>query len=339
MKKLVFLLTFLAISVSGYGVYHYFEKFHRGRNPAAPRPELIIYTHSSFMSAYGPGPELAREFEKICLCNVRYVDAGGSQLLLEKLRLPQTVADVVLGLDQLSLKAAAQQIKWRDLKPQERNWHEVFAKNHYKFFLPYDWSPMTFLFRKGEVQNSSDLKQFLASLPEKSLSLQDPELSTPGKQLMFWSLSVPEAFSDMKSKVHSFAPDWSAAYGLFKKNQSKAVFTYLTSLVYHLDEEKDDSYEVAVFDQGHPVQIEYAAVPDTCRSCALAERFVEFLTEESSQKTLMNKNFMLPIVKGVEQGTSFAKLPELKLLPPDQLDTFVDQQEDLLKAWTLKFGQ
>lgn len=334
MKKFVFILVFLTVMASGYGVFIYFKKFNRASNPNEIRPELIIFTSSSFMGPYGPGQELAKRFESICLCDIKLVDAGGHQLMMQKLQLPSAVVDVVVGLDQIHLKQAASEIQWRSLRPLERNWDPIYKNNHYKYFSPYDWSPMTFIYRPKDIKNSStDLKGFFNGLPDKSIVLPDPDLSTPGLQLVFWNFLNSEGFNHLSKKVQSFAPDWSAAYGLFKRGRSKVAFTYLTSLVYHWDEEKDFSYDVANFSGGHPVQIEYAAVPNICRSCGLAERFVEFLSETESQKLIMNKNFMLPVVAGLTEGTSFSKLPKLKVLSADQLDAFVDEKNSLVKKF------
>ena len=148
LKTIIFSVVFLCVLASGYGVYKYFDTYNRARNPDAPRPEVIVFASSSFIGPYGPGPQLEAEFEKICLCDVILKDPGGTELLFQKLQLAGAVVDVVVGLDQLSLKRAAQIVNWRPLKPTNRPWGQIFLENKYATFLPYDWSPMTFIFKK-----------------------------------------------------------------------------------------------------------------------------------------------------------------------------------------------
>jgi thiamine transport system substrate-binding protein len=334
MKKTILFLTILVVGAAGFGVYTIFRQFHPASNKMAHRPDVIVYASSSFIGPYGPGPWLETEFEKTCHCDIKLIDAGGTEILLQKLLMPNAVVDVVIGLDQVTLKRAALQTKWRRLKAPAREWSVLFKKNYYSTFLPYDWSPMTFIYKEGKgVRPASKLSAFIKALPERSVILQDPNLSSPGLQFVRWRQALPDAFANLKSKVQRFTPDWSAAYGLFQKGQALVTFTYLTSLVYHWDEEKDFSYRVGQFDEGHVTTIEYAGVPEICISCGLGESFVEFLTAPESQKTIMAKNFMLPVIENVTEGTSFAKLPQLHLLPNDNLDAFVDQQQSIVSEF------
>ena len=68
---------------------------------AEEKSELVIYTYESFVSEWGPGPQIAANFEKECGCTVRFVGAGDGAALLGRLRLEgeRTPADIVLGLD------------------------------------------------------------------------------------------------------------------------------------------------------------------------------------------------------------------------------------------------
>jgi thiamine transport system substrate-binding protein len=143
-----------------------------------------------------------------------------------------------------------------------------------------------------------------------------------------------DLIQQLKPKVHSYSPDWSAAYGLFRRGLAPYTFSYLTSLVYHWQEENDFTYEAVAITEGHPVQIEYAGVPDTCLSCGIGQSFVGFLTEPAIQKIIMEKNFMLPVVRGIaEKAPYFQDLPHLKLLPPDGMEQFVDGKATLLQDW------
>jgi thiamine transport system substrate-binding protein len=133
--------------------------------------------------------------------------------------------------------------------------------------------------------------------------------------------------------VHSVHPDWSSAYGFFRKGNVEGTLSYLTSLAYHMEQGEGDKYKALIFEEPHPAQIEYAGVPNSCLSCGLGERFVDFLSSDFAQKTLMEKNYMLPMVKGISEGTVFAKLPAVKILTSRKMDLFVDAKANLLVQW------
>ncbi|MCB0422411.1 MAG: thiamine ABC transporter substrate-binding protein, partial [Bdellovibrionales bacterium] len=192
------------------------------------------------MGIYGPGPKLKENFEKICDCTVEFVNAGDSALLLQKIKiLEKTKIDFVIGFDQLSLKEAEGEISWQPLLLDHPNWAPEIPKVESEFFAPYDWSPLTFIYRKQEVSPQSSFFDFLKkSELTKGISLQDPRLSTPGQQFLLWAEylkrgSAEEFWSLMKPLVHSYSSSWSNSYGLFQRKKAKVTFSYLTSPIYH----------------------------------------------------------------------------------------------------------
>src|SRR5687767_15989506 len=68
---------------------------------SADEPTLTIYTYSSFVAEWGPGPALQKEFEASCGCKVDWVALEDGAALLSRLKLEGegTDADVVLGID------------------------------------------------------------------------------------------------------------------------------------------------------------------------------------------------------------------------------------------------
>lgn len=79
--------------------------------------------------------------------------------------------------------------------------------------------------------------------------------------------------------------------------------------------EQDHNYAALELEEGHPVQVEYAGIPKGCQNCEMAQEFLSFLVEPSSQALIAEKNFMLPAVKSVSIPSSFRNLPSLKVLP------------------------
>ena len=69
---------------------------------AADLPVLTVYTYNSFISDWGPGPQVKKAFEAGCACHLDFVGVEDGVVLLSRLRLegPASKADVVLGRHQ-----------------------------------------------------------------------------------------------------------------------------------------------------------------------------------------------------------------------------------------------
>ena len=300
--------------------------------PADSHASLRVMTYSSFMSAWGPGPEIAKRFHELTGISIEFQDAGDAGLILEKLKL--FPVDAVLGLDRLALAQARERTEWNDLptleKPSDWDTDE---------FAAIDYAPLAFVYRKGEVQPPTSLQDLLDSRFAGSVALEDPRTSTPGLQFFFWVLDEMgeqqgfEYLKQLKKSVHSVSPSWSTAYGLFKQKQAKLVFSYLTSPVYHLIEDKSDSYAAAVFNEGHALQVEFAGIPANCARCTDAETFLQFLRKPDTQALIMKKNFMLPIAKDVTAGTPFANLPLVTVHELKSADELLSRRDELFEKW------
>lgn len=339
---LVLAIFFATALVFGYVTYKRYGKLAENREERAAAAELIVWTYSSFMDSYGPAAELKKEFEKTCLCTIKYVDAGGSPMAIEKLRLdPKRRVDVLLGIDLLQMAKLMKSVRVQDLDRPSIDWDPQIIKYVYPRAVPYSWSPMGLIYRKNESQPVDSWTEALQKLPAKSIAVQDPTLSAPGLSFLFWisSLNPFEKFKDqllsVNTMIQSYSPSWSAAYGLFKAKQTKMAFSYLTSLVYHWQHDKDYNFQFMSFKEGHPIQVEYAAVPDACWNCNVAKNFVSFLTTPFAQKILAEKNFMLPVNYKVreELNESFKNLPQVKLVDIQQLNPFLENEENILRIW------
>lgn len=345
MKKPLFaLLLIAAVAAAGFGLYHTFTTFNRSANKDGLKPKVVIYTYSSFLDSFGPGPMIKSIFEKECLCTVEFVDVGSGSLLIERLKMvPDQQVDLVIGLDQLNLKRAVENVPWKVIKAVPQDWEDIAKASTYPMFIPLDYAPMTFVYRDGEAPaQAKSFDEWTKAVPRKSIALQEPSLSSPGLEFLYWmfSLAKQDAKGDLTARIaslapsiHSVSPEWSGSYSLFQSGSAKAVFTYVTSLVYHEVEQKKTNFRAASFSEGHPVQIEYVGIPEQCISCGLAEAFVNILMRPDVQKIIMEKNYMLPVVKGVSKGTPFEALPQLKMLPSTDMDQFSDQQKTLLETW------
>ena len=165
---------------------------------AEEKPELVIYTYESFVSEWGPGPQIAANFEEICGCTVRFVGAGDGAALLGRLRLEgkRSPADIVLGLDtNLTAEAKATglfaphgiaapaldlPIPWDD-----------------DTFLPYDWGYFAFVYDRTKMPDPpKSFEDLIAS--KASIVIHDPRSSTPGLGLLMW---VKDAYGDRAPEI------------------------------------------------------------------------------------------------------------------------------------------
>lgn len=317
-----------------------------------PKPDkrqvVRVMTYGSFMLPSGPGPLLKKEFETLCDCIIEYVDGGDSALFLEKLiQFPERKVDLVLGLSVAHTFKARTEFSWRNMQwPEGVEWNkgipppERFKVNGMAKMLPFSWAPMTFIYRKGEIEPPKSWSDLSKSVYADSLSVPDPRYAVSGIHLVTWvfSGSQREELSQerMKALSHSLmsiAPSWSASYGMFRKKSAKLTFSYGTSPVYHWQEEKDFSYQPAVFKEGHPVEVEWAAIPKDCDACLKAEEFVHYLLRPSSQKILMERNYMFPVVAGVVGDSLFSQLPKLPLMDFEQMRVFIRHKDNLPQAF------
>ena len=306
-------------------------------------PRLKVMVYSSFLSPYGPAVELQKKFESQCQCHLRWMKVEDSTLMVQRLELREDGlgVDVVFGLDQMTL--FSEKNMWKDFSFPQQEFNEIGSQWVQKVFqkkktgaVPIAWAPLTFISRKSESQVTG-LQDLLHSRWEKQISLPHPRSSTLGLQFYFWLWFVFEEnlydfLKSFKSQVYTFSHSWSGSYGLFQKEVVDLTFSYQTSLVYHFVEESKN-YSGIHFSEGHPYQVEFAVIPQTCRECELSQKFIRFLLQRDVQKILMEKNYMLPIVKNVEVGTPFEKLPKLNLISYKKMDAFLNQKKNFLQKF------
>lgn len=307
------------------------------------QPVLRVFGYASFTGQWGPGPSLKAQFEKDCGCQVQYIEGSDSGILLQRLKLEgeSLGADLVIGLDQFDLQKALAEQKWREFNISGLDaYDEVKPALQNNYFVPFDWGVIAFVVRKNEIAKPpQSLDELLIPELKRKISLQDPRTSSPGLQFLYWVIRAKgeeEGFKfiqKMMEQVHSFSPSWSTAYGLFTKKQSKATLSYVTSPIYHQVEEKNNDFVALEFKEGHPIQFEFVGIPASCRNCELAEKFVNLMLSDEGQKTIMQKNFMFPIVKNVKEGTPFAEIPQFKTLNDFQIPS-AQEVERLLKKWS-----
>jgi thiamine transport system substrate-binding protein len=315
------------------------------------RTTIKVYASGSFISNWGPGPELKKVFEANTGLKITYIEMADPGVTLQKIAIApeESGGDVVLGLDQFDIVRVSDKVLWKDISALNSNiqssslkYDEFQKATQSKNFIPYDWSAIAFVKRTETKNNPTTLRDLLNSELKSKVAFQDPRTSSPGLQFLLWvanSMSEEEAIQflkDISVHAHSFSPSWSTAYGLFKNKNVDYVLSYVTSPVYHLVEERDGNYQAMAFKEGLPLQIEFAGILSSCKNCDSANKFISFIQTKEAQKIIMNKNYMLPVDKSVVEGTAFDtlnvyKLIDFKLYTKEEINKWLRIWSDIRK--------
>jgi thiamine transport system substrate-binding protein len=301
---------------------------------AQEKPELVIYTYESFVSEWGPGPSIAKAFEAVCGCTLRFVGAGDGAALLGRLRLEgaRTPADIVLGLDtNLTAEAKATGLfAPHGLAAPELDLPIAWDD---EVFLPYDWGYFAFVHDKSEMpEPPGSFEELIAS--EASIVILDPRSSTPGLGLVMWVKAAygeraPEIWEGLAPRVVTVAPGWDEGYGLFLNGEVDMALAYTTSPAYHLIAEGDDGKAAAVFEEGHYMQVEVAGMTAASDQPELAREFLAFMLTDGFQAVIPTTNWMYPArtpAEGLPEGYDTLAVPEKPLLfPPEEAEAMRDE--------------
>ena len=268
---------------------------------ASAAETLTIYTYESFTSEWGPGPKVKEAFEKTCTCKVDYVSLPDGVALLTRLKMEgsATKADIVLGLDTNLIEEA----KATNLFAEhgiDTSAVKVPGGFSDPVFVPYDYGHFAVIYDTQVIKNPpKSLKELVEGDASQKIVLEDPRTSTPGLGFLFWMRAVygdqtPEAWKTLQKRILTVTPGWSEAYGLFTRGEAPMVLSYVTSPAYHMISEKNDRYQAAEFSEGHPIQIEVAAMTKTGDQ-ELARNFLEFMISPAFQDIIPENNWMLPV--------------------------------------------
>ncbi|MHC0052242.1 thiamine ABC transporter substrate binding subunit [Actibacterium sp. D379-3] len=313
----------------------------------ADTPVLTVYTYDSFISEWGPGPQVEAAFEATCGCDLQFVGAGDGAALLGRLRLEgkRTDADVVLGLD-TNLTAAALHTGLfapHGLTPPALSLPVAWADDT---FLPYDWGYFAFVYDKTKLPGPPASFEDLIAAPEAlKIVIQDPRSSTPGLGLLMWVKAAygdraPEIWKGLAPHILTVTKGWSEAYGLFVDGEADMVLSYTTSPAYHLIAEADDTKAAAPFAEGHYMQIEVAGRVAGSDQPELADAFLRFMLSDAFQSVIPTTNWMYPAV------TPAAGLPD-GFTPPIQpgqalifsADQAAELRDGALEEWRAALSQ
>jgi len=280
-------------------------------NTLAAKPILTVYTYDSFISDWGPGPQVKKAFEKQCDCTLKLVGLEDGVSLLTRLKLEggNTQADIVLGIDtNLTSEARATGL----FKPHNLTMNDTSLPHAWndEYFLPYDYGYFAFVYNRELLKNPpSSLKELVEDPDAPEILIQDPRTSTPGLGLLLWIKKIygseaDKAWAKLSPRIVTVSKGWSEAYGLFLKGEAPMVLSYTTSPAYHIITEKDERFAAARFSEGHYQQIEVAGLIKTSKQKELAHEFLVFMQSAKFQTIIPTTNWMYPA------ALEASKLPE-----------------------------
>lgn len=287
---------------------------------AAQAETLRVYTYESFVSEWGPGPEIEKRFEAQCNCDLEFVGLQDGVALLNRLKLEgaQSDADVILGIDD-ALVAEAEKTGLFAPHGLDLGGLDLPVDWQDAYFVPYDYGYFAFIYNKEKLPEPPTSLKALVENPDLKVIYQDPRTSTPGQGLMLWLNTVygPEAeraWKALAGHTVTITPGWSEAYNLFLEGQGDMVLSYTTSPAYHMTYDKTDKYQAAVFEEGHYTQIEVLGRLAHARQPTLANDFLKFMISPAAQDVLAGTNWMYPVRKDAKRPEAFEKLPKVKAL-------------------------
>jgi len=295
--------------------------------------DLRVYTYDSFVSEWGPGPQLEAAFEKRCGCDLEFSAVEDGVSILNRLRIEGdgNRADVILGIDDALIEETRAtgliQPHGLDLSglKAELNWQD-------SDFVPFDYGYFAFIYDSTRVGEPVDSLHALIE-SDASVIYQDPRTSTPGQGLMLWVKSVygdaaADAWKRLSGHTVTVTKGWWEAYSLFLEGDADYVLSYSTSPAYHQVAEGKDQYRAAAFREGHVAQIEVGAVTKTAANPELARQFLAFLISPEAQAIIPVTNWMLPVIDGVELPPAFGSL-----IQPERIGFTPQQVQDGRRGW------
>ena len=270
----------------------------------ADKPVLTIYTYDSFISEWGPGPAIEKNFEAICGCDVNFVGLDSSLGILGRLQLEgsSSKADIALGLD-TNVMAVAQNTGLFAEHGLKSGVNMLPQPIEDEVFLPFDWGYFAFVYDATKMANPpASLDALINTKEDIKIAIQDPRTSTPGLGLLLWMKSVygedaAAKWQQLQPKILTVTKGWWDAYSLFLEGEADMVLSYTTSPAYHIIAEGKNNYAAADFAEGHYVQIEVAAMLKSAPQPELARQFLSFMHQQGFQSVIPTTNWMYPVTK------------------------------------------
>ena len=281
------------------------EKTQSPPSESVSSSELVIWTYDSFISEWGPGPDVTKAFEGKTGIKINWVSRGDAGSVLSRLLLEDAnaEADIILGLDQNMASRAINSGLLESYRPSgvEKILPELILDTGFRL-IPMDYSYFAIVYDSEKLKNIPKSLEDLTN-PEykQSFILIDPRTSSVGLGFFGWVKEIyganwREYWRRLQPSILTVAEGWSSAYGLFTRGEAPMVLSYTTSPGYHLEYEKSERYKAAIFKEGHPLQIEAAGLLAAAKNKQNAKAFLDFMTNADFQNLIPLTNWMYPVI-------------------------------------------
>lgn len=309
---------------------------------AAAKNAVIVWTYDSWVSEWGAGAAIAKNFKDESEIDVVYESSGDAGGLLARVLLEGAAAnaDIVLGLDGNLAPKALNSGLFEAYKPKnaEKILSDIDFDGDFRL-IPFDYSYFSIIYDSEKIKHPpQDMEALCAPDFKEKLILMDPRTSSPGLGFFSWTRSVyggawQDYWRRLLPSVLTIAAGWDEGYGLFTRGEAPLVLSYTTSPAYHAEYENSERYKAAFFKEGHPMQVELAGLLANAPNKEAAKLFLDFMLSDGFQKEIPLGNWMYPVTNAaLPDSFKMAPKPSAQLASPPVLDAELNAWAELIRT-------
>jgi thiamine transport system substrate-binding protein len=302
--------------------------------------KLTIYTYDSFVSEWGPGPIIEKQFEETYQIDLELVAVDSAATLLNKVILEgsNTKADIILGLDMNLFESAKKSNLFDNHSLADLNDKLNLPINwESKLFVPYNYGYFAFVYNNKNLKNAPKSMDELINSTDARIVIQDPRTSTPGLGLLTWMKALygndaQSKWKKLNKKIISVTKGWTDAYyNFFMAGEADIVLSYTSSPAAHIMFEENYDISASTFEEGNYISIEFAGILKSSRNKKMANNFLNFMISDDFQSVIPSTNIMYPVTN-VELPEAYNKLeiPKPLQLNPQDIN---DNKETWINEW------
>jgi thiamine transport system substrate-binding protein len=321
-----------------------------------PKGTLTVMTHDSF----DVSEEVMSAFQERCNCEVQFLKAGDTGLMLNKALLSKEnpLADVIYGVDSTFLsRALAGDILESYESPLLAEIPDDLKLDPEFRMLPVDYGDVCLNYDKGWFEEQglaapTDLPDLVQPEYAGLTVVENPATSSPGLAFLLATVgrfgemggyTYLDYWADLRANDVLVADGWEDAYwGSFtyaSDGDRPIVVSYASSPpveVYFAEQPFDEAPTgVVVADGSCFRQIEFVGILKGTENRDLAEEWIDFMLGATFQEDIPLKMFVFPANSQAKLPDVFARFAEIPRSPamvdPEAIEV---HREEWIDAWT-----
>ena len=304
---------------------------------------LTVYAYDSFISEWGPGPVVAKNFEAAYGIKINLVSMGDSGQVLQRaiLEKKNPKADVVIGVDNNLLYQSLEEdifLPYDSPALSHIDPSLIFDKSLH--VLPFDYGFFSIIYDSEVIKTPPrSLEDLTDPIYKDRLIIMDPRTSSPGLGFLLWTIAAygddyTSYWERLQPSLLTITGGWDTGYGLFTNGEAPMVLSYTTSPAYHVEYEDTTKYQAAMFDAGHYLQIEGAGIVNGTKHLEEAKLFIDYLLGKEAQEVIPLTNWMYPTYTDIDLPESFDYAPLPKKMLSIDSKTITEDLDTWLDTWT-----